>query len=123
MKYQIFNIILIGFGGMLGTICRYLIGIYSSQQIATILFINIFGSFVAGFFQYFLTNPLLKNLLLIGFCGGFTTFSTFAIQQYQLINDHQWFNSLSTIAMSIFGSIFAVYSGHKTQIFLTNLFY
>ena len=81
------------------------------------LTVNILGSFLLGvlFFgfdtkEYF--SPELKLLLAVGFCGGFTTFSTFSLETVNLIKDsHYLFASLNIFGNLIL-SIVGVYLGY-----------
>jgi len=105
-------LLLIGIGGGIGSIFRYLTTIIASKYwtnnfpLAT-FFVNIVGCFLIGcFVGYFeknnLTNPNLKLFLITGFCGGFTTFSTFANENINLFQANQFF----TFCLYTFGSLF-----------------
>lgn len=131
------EIFLIGIGGALGSISRYLCYVYAnfliknnannfltklinffpvSIPIAT-LFVNVFGSMLAGF-VYYLTiknfqsfNPQLKQFLFFGFFGGFTTFSAFSIDFLRLFSAGQVQLALAYAMLSVFLSILAVFFG------------
>lgn len=82
------NIALISVLGVLGILCRYCIDQYlvswNQQGPVTTLLINIVGSFLAGLIYALATSRhfsiSLQSALLIGFCGGFTTFSAYTLQ-------------------------------------------
>lgn len=105
------NIISIFLGGGIGAVTRYLISINMAKQIqvnlpfATFL-VNIIGCFVIGFL-YFLfieksdISPALKLSLTVGFCGGLTTFSTFSIELFEMVGNHQFFHAFSYIILSV----------------------
>ncbi len=105
------NIISIFLGGGIGAVTRYLISINMAKQIqvnlpfATFL-VNIIGCFVIGFL-YFLfieksdISPALKLSLTVGFCGGLTTFSTFSLELFEMVGNHQFFHAFSYIILSV----------------------
>ena len=110
------DIFLIGIGGMSGSILRYLINknishIYDSFPIGTFA-VNIIGCLLAGIlFKYFSLNKdinvELSLFLIVGFCGGFTTFSAFAIDSISLLNEKKFMLFFSyTILSSILGILF-----------------
>jgi CrcB protein len=85
-------------GGAIGTLARYLISnvaapISGQLPIGTIL-INIVGSFVIGFFGAltlangrFAVSENMRVFVMIGICGGFTTFSAFSLQTFDLLRN------------------------------------
>ena len=88
------NILAVGAGGFLGSVCRYLISLIKINE--TTLFplktfgINIVGCIVIGIIAVFASknadlNPYVLLFLKVGLCGGFTTFSTFALETSDLI--------------------------------------
>lgn len=98
------NFLLIGLGGALGSILRYGTGMVIGNRVfplATFI-INITGSFVIGLvIAYSLKNEWFsqhwKLFLATGICGGFTTFSTFSLENIELLQQGKW-------------SLFALYS-------------
>ena len=88
------NILAVGAGGFLGAICRYLIGLIPVSEsfvfpIKT-FFINIVGCIVIGILAAAATrnydmSPQMMLFLKVGLCGGFTTFSTFALETADLM--------------------------------------
>ena len=80
------------------------------------MIVNILGSFIIGvIFALSVRNnilsPMWRNFLAIGFCGAFTTFSTFSLDNYQLLANQQFiFSLLYTLLSVILGFIF-LYSG------------
>jgi CrcB protein len=116
------TILLIGFGGAIGSIFRYLSHWLSSKYfqstfpLSTFL-VNILGSLLIGLFigylgKYFPENHPLKFLLIVGFCGGFTTFSSFALENYNLLQGNQQIIAYLYIIASIILTITAVGFGN-----------
>ena len=89
------NCLFVGLGGFVGSVLRYLVGFIPTDAVATFpiktLAINIVGSFVIGLVCALASklgatmNPQLLLFLKVGLCGGFTTFSTFALESNSLI--------------------------------------
>lgn len=92
--------ILVILGGGLGSLCRFLLSermIHESSWPWPTFMANIIGSLLIGFLWAYAsseTNEVFKKWVLyfgaIGFCGGFTTFSTFTKELYQYLEQEQW---------------------------------
>jgi len=113
--------LLVFLGGGLGSVLRYLVG--QAFQKTNITFplgtflINIIGSLLIGILLgYFYKNPgesqQLKAFLVLGFCGGFTTFSAFSNESLALIQQHHYLNALLYIAGSVLLGIAATFIGY-----------
>lgn len=116
------TILLVGSGGFVGSVARYYISkivqesSFTSFPIGT-LSINIIGSLIIGFlFGLALKYPSFsvewRMVLMVGFCGGFTTFSTFTSENLKLMQDGQFFYVLMYTGLSIFLGFSAVYLGY-----------
>ena len=114
----VLSIFYIAFGGAIGSLTRYLIGIFlqntkSGFPLSTFL-VNVIGSFAIGIIFYVLkdtNNENLKAFIIIGFLGGFTTFSAFSIDVLNLIIEKQYFTSMLYISMTFIFSLSAVFLG------------
>lgn len=86
------NVILVGLGGALGAICRYLVGLALAMPFVATLGVNVVGSLLIGFAAG-LTEGRTALFATVGFCGGFTTFSTFSSQTLALLEAGLYFQA------------------------------
>jgi len=116
------EILLIGFGGFFGSIARYYVSKinltvdFLSIPIGTLL-VNVLGSLVLGFLtgiaeKSTLLTFELRLFLMIGLCGGFTTFSTFTGENLMLLRNGQFMTIILYTGISLFFGFFAVYMGY-----------
>lgn len=94
------NCLVVGIGGFIGSVLRYLAGLIPVKETAVFpiktFLINIAGCIAIGCIAWLIMkhvtlNPRLVLFLKVGICGGFTTFSTFALETADLIQDgHGW---------------------------------
>ena len=112
----------VGLGGALGSMARLWVGIRVAMVMgvrfpwATIL-INVLGSFVIGFFGTLTSGRLpvpieARAFVMIGLCGGFTTFSAFSLQTLELARAGRLFDAGANIVLSIAACLVAVAFGH-----------
>lgn len=97
--------------GALGALARYGLGSFISERYAGAFplgtfVINVSGSFVLGFLFVVLTeraglSPALRTSVTVGFLGAYTTFSTFSLETYRLVED----GALGTAALNALGSL------------------
>jgi len=115
------TLILVGLGGLLGSVCRYLITLFFVKTISSpfpygTFIVNIGGCFLIGLFyglskQYDWFNPALTLLLVTGFCGGFTTFSAFAFENMNLLQTGNYLTFAIYSTASFVLGLFAAYGG------------
>lgn len=115
--------ILIALGGALGTVGRYWLSGVVDQTIGETfpwgtLIVNVTGCFVIGFFAA-ITGPdgrifvgsNARQFVMIGICGGYTTFSSFSLQTLNLMNNGEWFRAGSYIGLSVLFCLIGVWAG------------
>ena len=132
-----FKLLLLALGGAIGTLARYgFNGLISSHQskhlpwaavfpLGTVL-VNVTGCFVIGFIATVSSpamgrawmKPEWRDFWLVGFCGGYTTFSSYGLQTLNLARDAEWLS----VALNIVGSnvlcLLAVYLGRVCALWL-----
>ena len=116
-------ILLVGVGGGLGSLGRYLLStLFASHNPWVTLIINIVGGFLIGFLYRFTEHVVqaesVRAFWMVGFCGGFTTFSTFGLDFFHLFSNHQISSGLVYVLISVLGTILAVFLGMRTYTFL-----
>jgi fluoride exporter len=109
------RLLLLAFGGALGTLARYGLNGVISARVATFplgtMIVNITGCFVIGLLAPLMLKHEWRLFLIFGFCGGYTTFSSFGIQTLELARDGEWFYvALNVIGSNVLG-LLAVYLG------------
>ncbi len=113
-------------GGGFGSILRFLISGYT-QKLWTVnsfplgtLLVNIAGCFLIGFISYrFPDNGSdLKFLLIAGFCGGFTTFSAFSMENFQLYQHGNFGLLLLNICLNVVAGMLAFWAGMRAAVLL-----
>ncbi|MFN3849459.1 MAG: fluoride efflux transporter CrcB [Spirosomataceae bacterium] len=112
------NILLIFVGGGAGSLVRYFLGKIVQQNFAVsfpigTLIVNIVASFILGLFvgKSISTDDTLKALIAVGFCGGFSTFSTFSNETLQLILSDKLGAGLINIVLNVVFCVLATYAG------------
>lgn len=116
------HILLIGTGGFIGSVARYyvsklnLLWFFLSIPIGTLL-VNIAGCFIIGFLTGIsdksnLLSTDMRLFLMVGFCGGFTTFSSFANENLMLLHTGEILSIILYTSLSVILGFLAVYLGY-----------
>jgi fluoride exporter len=115
------SVLLVGIGGFVGSVTRYLVAVLFSSQISSVfpfatLTVNVLGCFLIGILFALsdrgnVLSPEWRILLTTGFCGGFTTFSTFSYESLRLMQDGEYLYLAAYVFISVFVGLTATYLG------------
>jgi len=113
------QILLVGLGGSVGSILRFLVSKITYTQSSfpwTTFIVNLAGCFLIGLLtglaaKHQFLDANMRLLLVTGFCGGFTTFSAFSIENVYLYQSGNYLNLTLYVAMSLIAGFFAVMLG------------
>jgi CrcB protein len=118
-------------GSVLGGLARYLVALVLQTGAdfpwAT-LFINATGSFIIGFYAAFsgpdgrlFASVQQRQFVMTGFCGGYTTFSTFSLETFRLFHSGHATTALANVLASVVCWLVAVWLGHLFAVRLNRL--
>jgi len=114
----------IALGSALGGVGRYWLSGVIARSIGELfpwgtLIVNVSGSFVIGFFNTLtapdgrlLASTEARQFVMVGLCGGYTTFSAFSLQTLNLARDGQWLSAGMNIVLSVVLCLLSVWIGH-----------
>ena len=114
----------VALGGALGSVGRFWLNNLVSIKFGEVfpmgtLVINVSGSFLIGIFAAvsdpdgrMSASPGFRQFLMIGVCGGYTTFSSFSLQTLRLVHDRQWLYAGGNIVLSVVLCLVAVWLGY-----------
>ena len=94
-----YSLLLVGFGGFLGSVLRFLVGVGMVRALPGYwpygtFAVNLIGCLLIGIFYGLFSKEVLldhgSKLWIVGFCGGFTTFSSFSYDGLRLLQEEQW---------------------------------
>jgi CrcB protein len=115
------SILLVGLGGLIGSVARYAVALAFAGQLATAfpfatLAVNIAGCFLIGVIFALgdrgnILSPEWRIFLTTGFCGGFTTFSTFSYESLRLLEDGEYLYLGANVLISVAAGLAATYLG------------
>jgi fluoride exporter len=117
-----YRIVLIGLAGLAGTLARYWLSGWVDQRWSTAfpagtLLVNLAGCFFIGFLfhasgEHYFVDPIVRVAVLTGFLGGFTTFSSYGVQTFNLMRDGEMaLAALNVVLSNVAGMIF-VWAGY-----------
>jgi CrcB protein len=115
------NYLIIGAGGFVGAVTRYILAVWIGQRwgrsfpLGTFV-INVSGSFLIGLLmtllaERFTENPQWRLLLVVGFLGAYTTFSTFEYETGALLTDGEWLYAGLNVVLSVVAGFVALKLG------------
>jgi len=101
------DLLVISVGAIVGANARFLISRYAARILGPLfpygtLFINVTGSIIVGFFMIWATeralvDPRWRLLIVVGFCGAFTTFSSYAFETMAYFEQGQWLLMMTNV--------------------------
>ena len=113
--------LIVGSGGFLGAVARYVIGTWIGKRLGTgfpwgTLIINVSGSFAVAmvmslFMERYMINPQWRLFLAVGFLGAYTTFSTFEYETGQLLKGGEFLYAAMNVILSVIVGFIALKSG------------
>jgi len=120
------NILLVGLGGFLGSVLRYLASGYIQQSSKSIDFpfgtlaVNVIGCFIIGFLAQLaeergVFSSESRSFVFVGILGGFTTFSSFGNETLNLARDSQMLNALANVGANVILGLLAVWLGRSVS--------
>ena len=114
----------VALGSVVGGVARYLVSVLFVSQIGdgfpwSTLFVNVTGSFLIGFYAALTgpdgrvrASPRQKQFVMVGICGGYTTFSAFSLETLQLVQSGNLHAASLNLGISVVGWLAAVWVGH-----------
>ncbi len=120
------NILLVGIGGFIGSVMRYLASGYVQQTTKSVDFpygtlaVNVIGCFVIGFLAQLAEGRGVftsesRLFVFTGILGGFTTFSSFGNETINLVRDSQMMNAFANVGTNLVIGLFAVWLGRTVS--------
>jgi CrcB protein len=121
-EFSVFNVLIVGIGGFIGSVLRYLVSGWVQQFSKSLDFpygtltVNLIGCFVIGFLGELaeargLLTSEARLLVFIGLLGGFTTFSSFGNDTLNLARSGQMFNALANVGVNVMFGLLLVWLG------------
>lgn len=109
------NLLLVALGGAGGSVLRYMLSNINTSFPWGTFAVNVLGSFLIGLLVGLMSkgvlSPEMKLLLVTGFCGGFTTFSTFANESFSMMKAGDVLLTALYVGVSVIIGILAVWGG------------
>ena len=123
----------VAIGGTLGSVARFWCSGFVAQTVGGTfpwgtMVVNVVGSFIIGFFGTLtgvdgrlLVAPDVRTFVMVGFCGGYTTFSSFSLQTLALARDGEWLQVGANVVLSVVLCLASVWLGHVAAAGLNEL--
>lgn len=123
------NLLLVGSGGFLGSVARYVLGGFVLHSTGAARFpyatlvVNVSGCLAIGVIAGFaerasLFTPATRLFLMTGFLGGYTTFSAFAYETVFLAREHAWASAFGNVLLQVALGLAAVVAGYRLAVLL-----
>ena len=117
IKYFLF----VGLGGAVGSILRAAIAhFFSTHNLTATILANLGGAFLIGVLSKWGGNlgsdEIFRAFWILGICGGFTTFSTFGMDLFNLLQRENWIVACGYISANFFGTLFFIWLGFRAAI-------
>lgn len=116
------NYLLVSAGAAIGGVLRYGVSSYIQKHISVLfpygtLVVNVVGSFLLGIIMFYLNDKEMigndfRLFLSVGFCGGFTTFSTFSYETLNLFRDSEFGLAIYNVLLNILLCLAGIYLAH-----------
>lgn len=113
-------VLYVAFGSALGGVCRYLVSLLLNTPKGFpwgTLGVNVAGALAIGLLSGWLSSrsgdavAAIRAFAVVGFCGGFTTFSTFSNEAFRMLEGAQWAQLTGYVLVSVFAGLAAVALG------------
>ena len=114
--------LLIGLAGLVGTLARYLMSVWIDDRLnqtfpVGTLAVNLLGCFLAGFLfhlteQKYQLDAVVRTAIFVGFLGGFTTFSSYALQTINMVRDGRVLLAGANVIISNVAGLLLVWAGY-----------
>jgi CrcB protein len=123
----------VALGSIVGGVARYLVSVLFLSQLGggfpwATLFVNVTGSFIIGFYAALtgpdgrlFVSPRQRQFVMVGICGGYTTFSAFSLETLRLVQSGDIRAASLNLSISVVGWMTAVWLGHATAARLNRL--
>jgi len=120
----------IAVGGALGSVARFWCSGVAARLVGETfpwgtIVVNVTGSFIIGFAATTMgpdgrlfAGTTARQFVMVGLCGGYTTFSSFSLQTLNLLNDGEWFAAIGNVTLSVVLCLIAVWAGHVLALHL-----
>jgi CrcB protein len=117
-----YRFLLVGLAGLVGTLARYVMSVWIDDRLSQTfpvgtLAVNLLGCFLAGFLfhlteQKYQLDAVVRTAIFVGFLGGFTTFSSYALQTVNMVRDGSVLLAGANVIISNVAGLLLVWAGY-----------